>query len=115
MQSRNVASQNAASATNLGEKQRIADANVGTRNAQQQYNKGLLQSNFDNQMKLASSKAATRIGGVSNQIAENSANNTANASAFQSLVGGANSVANAIKTRQDAADKKAEEQRKAGL
>lgn len=36
---RNVASRNTAQAANLGEKQRVADTNVGTYNAQEQYNK----------------------------------------------------------------------------
>lgn len=48
---------------NLGNKQRLSEANVGTRNEQQQFNKGLLQQQFNNQM----AKASGAAGAYSNQ------------------------------------------------
>lgn len=73
-QQRNVMSQNAAKERNLSESQRIADSNVGTRNQQQQYNTGLYQQQFDNQLALNQSKANARGNQASNL--QNSANST---------------------------------------
>lgn len=53
-QQRNVASQNEALARNLSNAQRIADANTGTRNVQQQHNKSLLQQEYENKLKRLS-------------------------------------------------------------
>lgn len=50
---RNVDRTNVARERNLAEKQRISDQNVGTANYEQQYNKELLQQDFDNRAKKA--------------------------------------------------------------
>lgn len=92
---RNVGSKNDAQAANLGEKQRIADANVASRNAEQQYNKNLLQTQFENKMSLANAKAAARTGQIGNAFNQDQANKQASASQFQNLLGGASSAANA--------------------
>jgi hypothetical protein len=55
--SRNIATQNRAQEMNLADKQRISDANVNLSNQEQQYNKELLQQQFDNQAKLAAGKS----------------------------------------------------------
>lgn len=52
-QSRNVSAKNVAQATNLGEKQRIADTNVGFGQKEEIYNKELIQQQFQNQMAKA--------------------------------------------------------------
>lgn len=49
----NTQARNQAQKDNLAEKQRVADANVATRNNQQQYNKQLLQQDFENRYKKA--------------------------------------------------------------
>lgn len=59
----NTAANNTAEAANLAAKQKIADANVATHNAQQQYNKQLQQQQFDNAYK----KAGGVAGGLNNQ------------------------------------------------
>lgn len=53
----NTGSRNTAQAANLASKQAVADANVGVHNTQQQYNKSLLQKDYENKMKLAAAKA----------------------------------------------------------
>lgn len=55
----NTKAKNIAQAQNLAEKQRVADANVGLRNAQQQYNKGLQQQQFENSYKKAGGLASS--------------------------------------------------------
>lgn len=47
----NVGAENATNAFNLQNKQRISDQNTSLSNAEQQYNKGLIQQNYENQMK----------------------------------------------------------------
>lgn len=54
----NTQARNDAQATNLMNKQRIADANVQTRNNNQQYNKGLIQQDFDNRYRKAGGVAS---------------------------------------------------------
>ncbi len=53
----NVGTRNAAQASNLAARQNLADQRVNMQNQQQQYNKGLIQQNFGNQMRLADAKA----------------------------------------------------------
>lgn len=62
VQQRNVAGRNMAAAQNLGERQRIADTNVGIKNYGQEYNAKLPQQNFENQFKKASTAAGTTAG-----------------------------------------------------
>lgn len=62
----NTAANNAAQAGNLNAKQSIADANVGLANSQQQYNKELLQKDFNNKM--------AKAGGQSNVSQQNASN-----------------------------------------
>jgi len=52
-QSTNVGAKNTAQQRNLGEKQRIADTNVDTANKEQEYNKKLIQAQFNNQLAKA--------------------------------------------------------------
>lgn len=59
----NTKAKNVAQAQNLAEKQRIADENAQMRNQQQQYNKSLAQTQFDNAYKKAGGVAA----GLQNQ------------------------------------------------
>jgi len=61
-QQRNVQSQNQAQQQNLRERQRIADANVGTQNQQQRYNKELQQTRFQNEMDMANARANALTG-----------------------------------------------------
>lgn len=51
IQSRNIGSQNRAAEMNLAEKQRISEQNIKQSNYQQEYNRKLLQQDFDNQAK----------------------------------------------------------------
>lgn len=51
VQQRNVAAQNQAAAQNLSEQQRVSDQNTKQSNYEQEYNKKLLQQQFDNQVK----------------------------------------------------------------
>lgn len=53
----NVQNRNQAQAANLNAAQNISNANVDTANRQQQYNKGLLQQQFDNSMRRAGAVA----------------------------------------------------------
>jgi hypothetical protein len=57
----NVNQRNAAQYYNLGEKQRVSDTNAAIGNQQEQYNKGLYQQNFQNQM--------AKAGGIAGQYA----------------------------------------------
>lgn len=57
VQTNNVQARNNAQASNLASSQEIANANVATRNQQQQYNKELLQKQFDNQIAKANGVA----------------------------------------------------------
>ena len=59
---RNVASRNQAAQANLANAQRIADSNAQLHNQQQQYNKQLLQQEYDNRMKLAGARANAMTG-----------------------------------------------------
>lgn len=65
-QQRNVGSGNDAQRYNLGNDQRIMDANVGMRNTNEARNKDLMQKNFDNQLVINQSKANARAGQASN-------------------------------------------------
>jgi hypothetical protein len=56
----NVNALNNAQAQNLDEKQRVADQNVATRNQQEQYNKNLVQQDFDNRYKKAGGTATAQ-------------------------------------------------------
>lgn len=62
VQSRNVAAKNLAAASNLANKQNLSNANVDIANKQQQYNKGLAQQTFNNQMTKASGLAGQYTG-----------------------------------------------------
>lgn len=76
VQSRNIASRNAAAAENLRRRQHVADSNVDMGNKEHTYNKGLIQQQFDNQARLASGKA-NAYNGVADASAAN-ADRTAN-------------------------------------
>lgn len=85
----NVAARNDAAARNLGAKQSIADSNVGTRNQQQQYNKQLIQQQFDNEYKKRGGTAS-----IANSNAQaQGANSQANADANNKTIGAGLSAA----------------------
>jgi len=75
-QQRNVAAQNQARLRNLQERQRIGEAQAGQQNLQQQYNKELLQKQFQNRLTLAQGRAgiggqqATQAGGAAQRAAD---------------------------------------------
>lgn len=58
----NVGAQNRAQEMNLVNKQNISNQNVGAANAQEQYNKGLIQQQFDNQVKQLSGASGQAAG-----------------------------------------------------
>lgn len=62
----NVAARNAAQGTNLQNKQNIANQNVATNNQQQQYNKELLQKQYENELKKRSGSAGIAQTNASN-------------------------------------------------
>lgn len=79
----NVAGNNAAQAKNLENRQNISNANVDTANKQQQYNKGLIQQQFQNQM----AKASGQAGAIGNQANQANMNRQADQQLFGTLVG----------------------------
>jgi len=81
-QNYNVSAQNQAQAQNLANKQNVANTNVGLSNQQQQYNKGLYQTQFSNQMAKAGGQA-----GQLNNIAAGNQQNAANTSNMYSGIG----------------------------
>lgn len=72
----NVQNRNQAQAANLNAAQNVSNANVDTSNKQEQYNKGLLQQNFENQMKRATGVAGaeSRLAGALNDNANATSN-----------------------------------------
>lgn len=66
VQGANVNAKNQAQLTNLQNQQGIANANVDLSNQQQQYNKGLIQQNFQNKLSLANAKAGAYQNQASN-------------------------------------------------
>ena len=73
VQMRNVGARNVAKANEVAERQRIAEANVGIQNQQQQYNKELLQQKFNNEFMKATG-ASNILGNQANQMMKNAAN-----------------------------------------
>jgi hypothetical protein len=84
----NAAANNTAQASNLANKQFVSNSNVGLANDQQKFNKGLAQTNFNNQLSIDNAKAN----------ALNKAATQANTSAGQdqNIVSGLGSVAGKI-------------------
>jgi hypothetical protein len=78
----NVAANNAAQASNLANKQDIANQNVGIKNTQQQYNKNLLQQNFQNELAKRGGQAG--LAGQNAQI--QGQNNATQAAANNALI-----------------------------
>lgn len=70
----NIAAKNAAAETNLSNQQNIANANVGLSNQQQQYNKELLQQQYQNEMQKRQAQANAYTNQANNY--QNSANRT---------------------------------------
>lgn len=66
VQQRNTAAQNAAQAENLENRQKVSNVNTDTYNKEEQYNKGLSQQNFENQMQQAQAESNAYTGGASN-------------------------------------------------
>lgn len=75
-QQRNIGAQNQAQQTNLAARQNISEKNTGLSNEQQQYNKNLLQQQFQNQMQLAGAKSGALLGQA--QAYQQAAADTAN-------------------------------------
>lgn len=73
---RNIDRSNAAQKYNLGLKQDIADQNTNVANQEQQYNKNVLQQNFQNQATKAAGMAG-QFGQQANLAAQQGANNAA--------------------------------------
>lgn len=80
VQGSNVNAANQAGLRNLSEKQRIGEAGTNTQNQQQQYNKGLIQQNFNNQMQRAGGEANqyNQISAAQRAGAANQGNMTSN-------------------------------------
>lgn len=77
---RNVANQNIARATNLGERQRVADANVGLKNQQEMYNKRVPLE--------AANLRLQKAGGVANAFGREGAADAARDDRLLQLIGG---------------------------
>lgn len=92
----NVDRRNSAQEANLQGTQRILDANVGTRNATQMNNKGLIQTNFNNQM----DKGAAMAGAYNSQSAQASANADRTAQMYAGIGAGAGQGAAAYSNRK---------------
>lgn len=73
VQQRNVGATNVASQQNLANRQNLANATTATQNQQQQYNKGLIQQQFNNQMSRASGLAG-QYGGIADTRAKQAGN-----------------------------------------
>lgn len=79
----NVAANNEAQARNLAAKQSVSDINSNLKNQQQMHNKGLLQSNFENDMRKRQAQA-----GLAAQNAANSGQNSQNTANAWNQTGG---------------------------
>lgn len=79
----NTAANNDAAAKNLAAKQSISDSNTATRNQQQQYNKNLIQQNFENELKKRGGQ--TQVAQANAQAQGQNSQNQANA--FNQTVG----------------------------
>jgi hypothetical protein len=69
----NTAANNAAQAANVESHQKISNANTDLSNQQQQFNKGLAQTNFNNRLNVAQGKA-NALNGVANQANKDTEN-----------------------------------------
>lgn len=79
----NVAANNDAQARNLAAKQSVSDINSNLKNQQQMHNKGLLQQNFENDMRKRQAQA-----GLAAQNAANSGQNSQNTANAWNQTGG---------------------------
>jgi hypothetical protein len=84
VQSRNVGSKNQAQMANLQNQQNILNQNVGLRNQQQQFNKGLSQQQFQNEITKQGLKT-----GANTQLGKNYSDSAANAAAIEGQLIGA--------------------------
>ncbi len=84
VQSRNVGSKNQAQMANLQNQQNILNQNVGLRNQQQQFNKGLSQQQFQNEITKQGLKSGANL-----QLGSNYAQSAANAAAMEGQLLGA--------------------------
>lgn len=66
VRTRNTNRGNTSAEYNLTNAQKLSDANTDTRNKEETYNKGLYQTNYQNQMDVAKAKANARAGVASN-------------------------------------------------
>lgn len=81
---RNTTNQNEAQRLNLANQQDISNQNTALRNQQQQYNKGLEQTNYNNQMQRATGVAQ----GFNNMAGMNNANANATANQYAQMGSG---------------------------
>lgn len=102
---RNIQSANQANQRNIAEQQRIAEAKNANQNQQQTYNKGLLQTNFQNQITKAGGMAG-QMGGMANAAQQAGANQGQMLANIGSSVGG---IASAYGNKKDSDDSWAEE------
>jgi hypothetical protein len=87
IQQRNIAANNSAQASNLANQQRIADANTTLRNTQQQYNKGISQQKFSNDLEKARGAAGLTSAQMGAQQAQGAATAAALGGIGQTLAG----------------------------
>lgn len=102
----NVAARNLAQAQNLQNQQNIMNQNVDLRNKQQQFNKGLLQQQFQNQLSLAQGRAGALTG--QSKFLQDQAANTAGMYAGIGQGVGTMFGGLAQSQRQDRADQRAD-------
>lgn len=96
----NVGAKNLANAQNLQNKQNISNQNVATQNQQQQHNKGLLQTQFQNQIQKAGGVAAQ----LNNQAAASQQQGANTAAGWAQMGQGAGQMINAANQTDANAD-----------
>jgi len=82
----NTAARNQAQVANLGEKQRVSDANTATRNTQQQYNKSLIQQDFENKYRKAGGQASALQNQANSQAQRQATEDAANKQMIGTLI-----------------------------
>jgi hypothetical protein len=94
--SRNVGASNAAQAANLNAKQKVMDGNVDISNREQEYNKRLLQTDYENRLRKAQGIYAGNIGQAGMLRDEDQRSNDK----FSGIASGVTSVAGAMATKK---------------
>jgi hypothetical protein len=95
VQQRNIGSQNAAQAANLASRQKIADQNTAQANYEQEYNKKLLQQQYENQAQKAAGMSGQYQGMANTEMQRGQAlGNT-----LSNIAGGASNIATTIASK----------------